>query len=119
MMNVMRKNHCGVTIAASCVRYRRSLELFQKVVLKTKVLAWDETSFYLEQRFADKDNFVYAIVLTKNKVIQASKKERVVSPAELVQSLSGRNMPSPSIPHDLHFWLQYNSASSAKLKNAL
>ena len=119
MMNVMRKNNCGVTIAASCVRYRRSLELFQKVILKTRVLAWDETAFYLEQRFADVDGFVYAIALTKNKVIQANKKERVVSPAELVHLLSGWRMQSPTLSHDLHLWIQYNSTSSAMMKNAL
>ena len=71
MMQVMRKSNCGVTIAASTVRYRRSLELFQKVVLRTRVLAWDESAFYLEQRFIREDGFVYAIVLTKNTVIQA------------------------------------------------
>ena len=119
MMNEMRKNNCGVTIAASCVRYRRSLELFQKVLLKTRVLAWDETAFYLEQKFADIDGFIYAIVLTKNTVVQANKTERFVSPAELVQSLSGWSIQSPTISHDLHHWIQYNSASSAMMKNAL
>ncbi|KAL9971846.1 hypothetical protein ACROYT_G018058 [Oculina patagonica] len=119
MMRVLRKSNCGVTIAASTVRYRRSLELFQKVILKTRVLAWDETAFYLEQRFTTEDGFVYAIVLTKNTVIQANKKERFVSPGELVQLLSGWNVQSPSLSHDLHLWIQYNSASSAMMKNAL
>ena len=119
MMHVMRKNNCGVTIAASTVRYRRSLELFQKVILRTRVLAWDENAFYLEQRFTTEDGFVYAIVLTKNTVIQANKKERFVSPGELVQLLSGWSMQSPTLPHDLHLWIQYNSASSAMMKNAL
>ena len=119
MMHVLRKSNCGVTIAASTVRYRRSLELFQKVTLKTRVLAWDESAFYLEQRFTTEDGFVYAIVLTKNKVIQANKKERFVSPGELVQLLTGWNVQSPTLPHDLHLWIQYNSASSAMMKNAL
>jgi len=119
MMNVLRKSNCGVTIAACTVRYRRSLELFQKVLLKTRVVAWDETSFYVEQRFTDLDGFVYATVLTKNKVIQADKTERFGSPDELVQSLSGWSMQSPTPPHDLHLWIQYNSASSAMMKNAL
>lgn len=119
MMHVMRKSNCGVTIAASTVRYRRSLELFQKVFLRTRVLAWDEKAFYLEQRFITEDGFVYAVVLTKNTVIQANKKERFVSPGELVQLLSGWNMQSPTLSHDLHLWIQYNSASSAMMKNAL
>lgn len=118
MMHVMRKSNCGVTIAASTVRYRRSLELFQKVILRTRVLAWDESAFYLEQRFITEDGFVHAIVLTKNTVIQANKKERFVSPGELVQLLSGWNMQSPILSCDLHLWIQYNSASSAMMKNA-
>ena len=119
MMRVMRKNNCGVTIAAASVRYRRSLKLFQKVLLKTRVLAWDESAFYLEQRFTTEDGFVYAVVLTKNTVVQANKKERVVSPGELVQQLSGWSMQSPTLPHDVYLWIQYNSASSAMMKNAL
>ena len=119
MMRVLRKSNCGVTVAASTVRYRRSLELFQKVILKTRVLAWDEGTFYLEQRFTMEDGFVYAVVLTKNQVIHANKKERIVSPSELVQLLTGWNVQSPTLPHDLHLWMQYNSASSAMMKNAL
>lgn len=115
----MRKSNCGVTIAALTVRYRRSLELFEKVILRTKVLAWDESAFYLEQRFTKEDGFVYAIVLSKNTVIQANKKERFVSPGELVQLLSGWSMQSPTLSHDVHLWMQYNSASSAMMKNAL
>ena len=116
---MMRKSKCGVTIATASVRYRRSLELFQKVFLKTRVLAWDDSAFYLEQRFTGGDGFVYAIALTKNKVIQGNEKERFVSPGELVQQLSGWNVQSPPLPHDLHLWIQYNSASSAMMKNAL
>lgn len=119
MMSMMRKHNCGVTIAASSARYRKSLQLFQKVYLKTRVIAWDETAFYLEQNFHDEDGFLYAVVLTKNSVVQANKNERFVSPAELVQSLAGWKMLSPTIPHDLQYWIQYNSASSAKIKNAL
>lgn len=119
MMNMMRRNKCGVTIAASSVHYRRSLELFQKVILTTRVLAWDETAFYLEQRFSDLQGFLYAVVVTKNTVVQATKTERLVSPADLVQSLSGWNVPSPAISQDLHYWIQYNRTSSAMLKNAL
>lgn len=117
MFNVARKNKCRVTIAASCVRYRRSLELFQNVLLKTRVLAWDEKAFYLEQRFSDEDGFVYATVLTKNQVIQRQK-EHFVSPADLVHLLTGESVQSPSLSQDLDLWIQYNSASSAMMKNA-
>lgn len=106
-------------LTAASVRYRRSLELFQKVFLKTRVIAWDESAFYLEQQFMGEDGFVYAVALTKNTVIQGNKRDRLVSPAELVQQLTGWNAPSPSIPHNLQLWIQYNSASSAMLKNAL
>lgn len=119
MMRVMRKSSCGVTIATASVRYRRSLELFQKVFLKTRVIAWDESAFYLEQQFTGEDGFVYAVALTKNTVVQGNKREKFISPEELVHQLTGWNAPSPPIPHDLHLWIQYNSASSAMLKNAL
>ena len=113
------ENNCSVKTAASSVDYRRSLELFQQVILTTRVLAWDETAFYLEQRFSDLQGFLYAVVVTKNTVIQATETERLVSPADLVQSLSGWNVPSPAISQDLHYWIQNNRTSSVMLKNAL
>ena len=119
IINAMRKSNCRITVAASCVRYRRSLELFQKVLLKTRVLAWDEKAFYLEQRFVDVGGFVYAIVLTKNQVIPANKREAFSPPGELVRSVSGQHVQSPTLPEDLDLWIQYNSASSAMMKNCV
>ena len=40
-------------VNAISIRYRRSLQLFQKFEVHTKILAWDEKVLYLEQRLID------------------------------------------------------------------
>lgn len=38
-------------VVASTITYRKSLELWQKFDLETKIIGWDDMAFYIEQRF--------------------------------------------------------------------
>lgn len=38
-------------VAASTIRYRKSVTLFEKYFIETQILCWDATALYLEQRF--------------------------------------------------------------------
>jgi acyl-CoA thioesterase FadM len=38
-------------VVASTITYRKSLELWQKFDLETKIIGWDDIAFYMEQRF--------------------------------------------------------------------
>lgn len=115
----MKENNLVLTVAASSIRFRRSLELFQKVVLKTRVLFWDEKAFYMEQRFVDEEGFVYAIVLTKNHIILGEECERYWRPEDLVYLLHGDDVIRPKKSEDLDLWIKYNKKSSELMKTAI
>ena len=117
MVQVLRGNDCSITVSALTARYRKSLQLFQKVVLQTKVLGWDENAFYLEQRFLREDGFICAIVVTKNHVIQGKNNARSFSPGELVKMLGGWNVQSPALPQEVQYWIQYDQTSSLVMRN--
>jgi acyl-CoA thioesterase FadM len=52
-------------IAASTMRYRRAIRPFEKFVLETRLIGWDERWVFLEQRFLGTDGRVKAIGLVQ------------------------------------------------------
>ncbi|OWJ75468.1 acyl-CoA thioesterase [Haematobacter genomosp. 1] len=49
MLDVLRRNRWGITVAGSTTRYRRRVTVFQKVEMRSRFLGWDERFFYIEQ----------------------------------------------------------------------
>ncbi|XP_075776126.1 protein THEM6 [Pelodiscus sinensis] len=97
-------------LAASCVRYRRSLHLGQRFAVRTRLLGWDARAFYLEQRFVcARDGFVCALLLFRMHL-------EGCSPAQVMQHLGQGQMDSPELPEEVQLWVSYNEASSQKLR---
>src|SRR3990167_8323768 len=46
-----RDNHWNPLVAASTIRYKKSLTLWKRFTLRTRILGWDEKWFYIEQVF--------------------------------------------------------------------
>ncbi len=51
LLEAIRKQGFGVTVAAETLRFRRSLTLFQRFTLETRILGWDEKAIIIQQRF--------------------------------------------------------------------
>jgi len=52
---LMRHEGMAPVIGGAMVRYRRSLKLFQRYLLKTRLLGWDERWLYIEQTMQCRD----------------------------------------------------------------
>ena len=105
----LRLNRGSMTLTAHCVRYRRSLTLFQRFVLRTTLLCWDEDAVYMEQRMIRKsDGFVCAINLAKVAV-------RGALLVDMIKTWVGEGMESPSFPPEVESWRQSIAASSRNL----
>ena len=52
-----------VVVATTTIRYRRSLQLWERFTLQTRILCWEGSTLYLEQRFVKRDGFVCAVAL--------------------------------------------------------
>ncbi|XP_048364510.1 protein THEM6 [Sphaerodactylus townsendi] len=73
LLRAVRALGAHTVLAASCCRYRRSLQFLERFVVHTRLLGWDERAFFLEHRFVSaRDGFVCAVVLVRQHVAGAS-----------------------------------------------
>ncbi|XP_028296600.1 protein THEM6-like isoform X2 [Gouania willdenowi] len=99
-----------MVVGASTVRYRRSLAFRETFEIRTRVLGWDQKSFYLEQRFVSKkDNFVSAVMLCRQNVVHCS-------PEDILQVVGQEKIKSPEFSEDLKHWISFISANSQSLR---
>ncbi|XP_060631935.2 protein THEM6 [Anolis sagrei] len=97
-------------LAASCCRFRRSLQFWEPFEIRTQVLGWDERAFFLEQRFVSgRDGFICAVLLVRQHVVGAT-------PEKAVQMLCRRKVESPELPDEVLHWMKYSEASSRRLR---
>jgi acyl-CoA thioesterase FadM len=114
MAEAMRKLRGSTRVAAISIRYRRSLQLWERFTLSTKALHWSD-AFYLEQRFLNKDGFTCAIAMVK--MIAKSKDGQV--PTEEVAKLmkaEGESEKSPPPTPELKSWMESLERSSESMK---
>ncbi|XP_047018539.1 protein THEM6 isoform X2 [Ictalurus punctatus] len=99
-----------MVIGASTIRYRRSLGLGEAFELRSRIMAWDEKSFFVEQRFVSKsDGFISAVILCRQNVIHST-------PDQILQHVCKRKVDCPDIPEDLQHWINFISANSQALR---
>lgn len=51
LLDVIVREGYGVTVAAETLSFRRSLKVFQRFRLETRLLGWDDKALVIEQRF--------------------------------------------------------------------
>nr|WP_194719747.1 acyl-CoA thioesterase [Cellulosimicrobium arenosum] len=88
-------------VAASTVKYRRSLQLWDRFEITTRVLGWDERVVYLEQVFTRQGDLC-ARGLLAGRFLARGSGERV--PAPDVVALLGRDVVPPELPDDVAAW---------------
>ncbi len=89
----MKRRGWFPVVTGESIGFRRPLTLFQKFEIETRVLGWDERSFYIDQRFIRGDEVV-ASALVVGRFLRAGGGS--VAPAE-VGELAG--VPeSPEVP---------------------
>lgn len=87
-------------VAGQAIRYRRSLDLFQRFEIVTTLLGWDEHAFYLQQRFVRKGETV-ALGVIRGVFLQKGRGR--VRAAEVVAA-AGEDLESPEIPQWVLDW---------------
>ena len=110
MHAAIRANGGYVSLAACCIRYRRSLTLFQRFVLRTRLLCWEDDALYIEQRMLRKsDGFVSAINLAKLTI-------RGTTAPAVMKTWFGESVESPPFPPEVVSWCESIAASSKNLQ---
>jgi acyl-CoA thioesterase FadM len=96
---VTRRGWYPVVVAQS-IRYRRSLKLFDRFAIETRVLGWDQKAFLIEQRF-ERGGEIVAHALVRARFL--SKRGETVSPAEVL-AVADSVPPMPVIPEHAAQW---------------
>lgn len=85
---VLQKKKIYPVLASEVIRFKKSLQLFQKFQIHTDLIDWDEKYFYLRQRFVSK-NELYASAIVKARFLKRS--GGGVDPKEILQLLQISN----------------------------
>lgn len=107
--DVVKKLGGRAVLNATAVRYRRSLTLFQRFVVKTRILCWDEGAIYFEHKVVSSDGFVCTVVFAKLAV-------RGVTAPVIFQTLVGCGR-SPPPPPEVQSWMESIVRSSEAMKS--
>lgn len=95
-------------VASETIRFRRSLKVFQKFYLHSRLITWDDKYLYLEHKFTRKGELI-AIGMIRARFL--SKKGGTVSPAELLKVI-GTDMVAPPMPDYLQAWIEADQGQS-------
>ncbi len=99
-------------LSAISIRYRRSMLLWQRFTIHTKILCWKDDGLYLEQRFIGHgDKFIYAIALAKMVV-----RGQGVNMDVIIENIVGGSFSSPPPPPEVKGWMESIAKSSEGLK---
>ena len=111
----MRELKGRMAFSACSIRYRRSLLLWQRFTIESKVLCWKDDALYLEQRFVgNNDNFVHAIALVKFVIRGQGLNMDIV-----METTCGRSIASPPPPPEVKAWIESIAESSEGLKREI
>ena len=92
-------------VAAETIRFRRSLRLWQRFTITTRVLGWGERSIYIEQRFRTADEEVAHLVVDARFLARGGGR---VAVRDLLDAF-GLDGESPPLPD----WVERWAASGA------
>lgn len=102
---IMRKKRWGFAIAGTSVRYRRRIQMFHKLEMRTRIVCWDDRFFYYEQTFwkSDGECAVHAVIRAA-----ITSRNGIVPPKDMIEAMD-RGIETPEIPA----WIQKWSDSEA------
>jgi acyl-CoA thioesterase FadM len=106
----IRRERWMPVVAMATVRFSRSLAPFERFTLRTRLIAWDEKWFYVEQRIETRGRPAATAILRA--AFRGPK--GVVPPAEVL-AVAAYHGPTPPLPSWLGAWRALDAAHSVIL----
>ncbi|XP_025830851.1 protein THEM6-like isoform X2 [Agrilus planipennis] len=95
----------SIAICATTIRYRRFLKLFSRYFITSKLLYWDNKSFYLQYKFITKGGLINAFVIQEVKMINCTCESILESISQRIK----QTVKKPEPPEFLVKWIEGNS----------
>jgi len=92
------------------ITFIKDIKPWQCCTIESKIVAWDNKYFYIEQRFVSQDR-VYAIANLKGLFVH---KRKPIDTEKLLALAGIENTESPPIPEDIKHWQMMLAAKKAK-----
>jgi acyl-CoA thioesterase FadM len=100
LFSPMLKRRWAPILVASEMSFIKAIKPLQSFEVITRILTWDNTYFYLEQRF-EKDGRLLAFAYVKCLFMSKNGK---VSPAELLMAAGLTTVEPPPMPEAIKYW---------------
>ena len=72
MLSIMKKRNLFPVVADEKISFGKSIDLFDAIILETRLHGWDDKYFYIQQRFK-KNHQIYAAGLVKARILSKEK----------------------------------------------
>lgn len=105
LWNVCQKHNWQPVLAALQIRYRLPLDPFERYTLETRILGWEATRFYIEQRFLNAQNVVVCIAVLSGAFYQPESKSSA-SVHSVLEAMGVADLHSPTLPPHVVTWQQ-------------
>ena len=102
----LRAKGLYAVVAAQTIRYRRSLRLFERFEVESRVVGWDEQAFLVEHAFLRRDEVVAEAVVRIRFLTRRGPKPSTADVLELLD-VPG---PSPALPPFVAAWNERHQA---------
>ena len=94
-------------VGGAVIRYRRSVEPFERFSVQSRTVGWDEKWFYVEHLLSRADHSMAAIAYTR---VTLRKKDGTVPPRELIELMGFSELKAPPLPSFVEDWRRAEDA---------
>jgi len=114
LIQILKNNKWRLSVAGSSVRYRRRVNIFDRLEVKSRIVSWDQKFLYLTQ------SMWRSGVPTSNVLIRAaiSSDQGIVPPVKAISAIA-ENLVKPEIPDWIKTWIEseVRKAVAPNIKN--
>ena len=99
---VMKAKGWGLAVAGNTTRYRKRVQMFDRLMMHSRVLGWDDRFIYMEQSMWKGDDCT-SHILIRSALIGAGR-SGIIAPKELALAC-GLSGESPALPDWVQAWI--------------
>ena len=102
LIDALKRNTWGLTMAGCSVRYRKRIRMFQKIEMRSRAVCYDDRFIYMEQSMWTTGGECAGHILYRCAVTSA---DGIVNPALVLNDIDP-NFKKPAIPGWIDAWIQ-------------
>lgn len=103
-LGALKERGWYAVVAASTMKYRRSLRLGERFEIRTRVLGWDDRVVYMEQSFWRRDDLAARGLVAGRFLHRDGSRVSAPDVIAFLAGLHGREVERPELPADVAAW---------------